>query len=141
MSLYKELLKLNPYLQSIRKLNDYFSFDVQFPEDWKLPKKFVEEDKILEQETSSVGYRLISFVSEINESSLDKCTNNILNVIKFNIEREEKNRLFESKINELKSMFERQSLEELKNLKFEVNNKGKKVILEENEQDKDTKVV
>lgn len=140
MSLYKELLKLNPYLQSIRKLNDYFSFDVQFPEDWKLPKKFVEEDKILEQETSSVGYRLISFVSEINESSLDKCTNNILNVIKFNIEREEKNRLFESKINELKSMFERQSLEELKNLKFEVNNKGKKVILEENEQDKDTKV-
>jgi hypothetical protein len=132
MSLYKELLKLNPYLQSIRKLNDYFSFDVQFPEDWKLPKKFVEEDKILEQETSSVGYRLISFVSEINESSLDKCTNNILNVIKFNIEREEKNRLFESKINELKSMFERQSLEELKNLKFEVNNKGKKVILEEN---------
>ena len=43
MSLYKELSKLNPYIQSIRKLNDYFSFDIQFPEDWKLPKKFVDE--------------------------------------------------------------------------------------------------
>jgi hypothetical protein len=63
-----------------------------------------------------------------------------LNIIKFNLEREEKNKLFESKINELKSMFEKQSLEELKNLKFEVNTKTKKVILEENEQGKITKV-
>lgn len=140
MSLYKELSKLNPYIQSIRKLNDYFSFDIQFPEDWKLPKKFVDEDKILEQETSVTGFRLISFVSETNETSMEKCSNNILNIIKFNLEREEKNRLFESKINELKSMFEKQSLEELKNLKFEVNAKSKKVILEENEQGKVTKV-
>jgi hypothetical protein len=140
MSLYKELSKLNPYIQSIRKLNDYFSFDIQFPEDWKLPKKFVDEDKVLEQEVSVVGYRLISFVSEINETSMEKCSNNILNIIKFNLEREEKNKLFESKINELKSMFEKQSLEELKNLKFEVNTKTKKVILEENEQGKITKV-
>jgi hypothetical protein len=71
---------------------------------------------------------------------MEKCSNNILNIIKFNLEREEKNKLFESKINELKSMFEKQSLEELKNLKFEVNTKTKKVILEENEQGKITKV-
>jgi len=139
MSLYNELSKLNPYLQSLRRLNEYYSFDISFPEDWKLPKKFIEEDKVLEQESQTEGYRLISFVSEMNELSIDKCSTSIQNIINYNLEREEKNRLFESKINELKMMFERQPLDELKNLKFEVK-KNKKVILEENEQDKVAKM-
>ena len=49
MSLYKEFSSLLPYLQSVRKLESYLSFDVSFPTTWKLPKKFVDEDKVMEQ--------------------------------------------------------------------------------------------
>ena len=41
MSLYKEFSSLLPYLQSVRKLENYLSFDVSFPKTWKLPKKYI----------------------------------------------------------------------------------------------------
>ena len=45
MSLYKEFSTLLPYIQSVRKLKNYLSFDVSFPKTWKLPKKYVEKFK------------------------------------------------------------------------------------------------
>lgn len=122
MSFYTEFLPLFPYLQSVRKLKDYLSFDVGFPTTWRIPKKFVEEDKVLEQQQTDSSYRLFSFVSEINEQSVEKTSNNIINIIKYNLEREEKERLFQSKVEELKSVFEKQNLKSLHNLKFEITN-------------------
>ena len=43
MSLYKEFSILFPYLQSVRKIKTYLTFDVSFPNTWKLPKKFVDK--------------------------------------------------------------------------------------------------
>ena len=48
MSFYKELLVLEPYFKSIRKLKDYLSFDLEIPKTWKLPKKIVKEEQIVE---------------------------------------------------------------------------------------------
>ena len=62
MSLYKEFSALLPYLQSIRKLETYLSFDVSFPTTWKLPKKFVDEDKVMEQTSKIANQRFFSFV-------------------------------------------------------------------------------
>ena len=131
MSLYKEFSTLFPYLQSVRKIQEYLSFDVSFPNSWKLPKKFVDETKVMEQESKSPNQRMFSFVSEIDEISVGKTSDNIQNIIKYNIEREEKEKLFEQKVAELKIIFERQSLNELKNLSFEF--KKTKVKLEDKE--------
>ena len=49
MSLYKEFSVLFPYLQSVRKIKSFLSFDVSFPKTWKLPKKYVDEEKLMEQ--------------------------------------------------------------------------------------------
>ena len=49
MSLYKEFSELLPYIQSVRKIEKYLSFDISFPTSWKLPKKYVQEDKVMEQ--------------------------------------------------------------------------------------------
>lgn len=133
MSLYKEISKLLPHLQSIRKIKDYLSIDVSFPKTWKLPKKFVEEDKIMEQQSPNSEERLISFVSEIEDSIIETCLKNIENIIQYNREREEKERLFDEKVKELKIVFEKQSLKELQDLKFNV--KTKKVQLEDNEEE------
>jgi hypothetical protein len=63
MSLYKEFSSLLPYLQSVRKLENYLSFDVSFPNTWKLPKKYVDEEKVMEQPTKIENHRFFSFVS------------------------------------------------------------------------------
>ena len=132
MSLYKEFSSLFPYLQSVRKLKNYLSFDVGFPESWKLPKKFVEEDKILQQESANPGEKMFSFVSEFSETEVEKISNNIKSIINYNLEREEKERLFQSKVDELKNVFEKQSLTNLKNLKFDIKS-NPSLELQENE--------
>lgn len=133
MSLYKEFSSLLPYLQSVRKLKEYFSFDVSFPTSWKLPKKYVDENRVVEQDSKTTTHRFFSFVSEINEEDVDRITSNIKSIVKYNLEREEKEELFENKVNELKGIFEKQNLRNLKNLKFQLN--ANKIELEDDEEE------
>lgn len=132
MSLYKEFSALLPYLQSVRKLERYLSFDVSFPTTWKLPKKFVDEDKVMEQTSKTSGERFFSFVSEINEESVERMSQNLKNIIKYNHDREEKERLFQNKVEELKTIFEKENLNNLKNLNFELKT-GKIELVDEEE--------
>jgi hypothetical protein len=135
MSLYQEFSALLPDLQSVRKLKNYLSFDVSFPTTWKLPKKFVEEDKIMEQQSPIANERLFSYVTEIDEDSVQKVHLNIKNIIKYNLEREEKDRLFETKVEELKKLFEKQNLDKLKGLYFDISEPTtKKIELEDDEE-------
>jgi hypothetical protein len=138
MSLYKEFSTLFPYLQSVRKIENYLSFDISFPTTWKLPKKYVEEDKIMEQQSNSNGERLFSYVTEITEVEIEKVYQNLCSIIKYNKEREEKDKLFESKVEELKKLFEKQNLEKLKGLDFHINEPKQKVQLEDDEEPIDT---
>ena len=136
MSLYKEFSELLPYIQSVRKIEKYLSFDISFPTSWKLPKKYVQEDKVMEQENKIAGNRTFSFVAEINESDVEQVTENLQNIIKYNLEREEKDRLFQNKVDELKSIFEKQNLESLQNLKFDLKTKQlTKLKLDDNEEE------
>jgi len=136
MSLYKEFSILFPYLQSVRKIKTYLTFDVSFPNTWKLPKKFVNEEKVMEQTTTTVNERLFSFVSEITEEEVEQVSGNIQNIIKYNLEREEKEKLFDSKVNELKMIFEKQNLSNLKSLHFDI--KKSKIELVDNEEEINT---
>jgi len=133
MSLYKEFSVLFPYLQSVRKIKNFLSFDVTFPKTWKLPKKYVQEDKVMEQQSTNIEERLFSFVSEINEIEIEKCSTNIQNIISYNREREEKEKLFNEKVEELKQVFEKQNLKNLQTLKFDI--KSKKIELEDDEEE------
>jgi hypothetical protein len=120
MSLFKEFSQLLPYLQSVRKLEKYLSFDVQFPKTWKILKKYVNEEKVLQQESKNTEERLFSFVSEINEEDVNLTIDNIKNIISYNLELEMKEKLFDDKVNELKNIFEKQNLNSLKNLQFQI---------------------
>jgi len=86
----------------------------------------------VEQDSKIEGHRLISFVTEINEDAVEKNTDNIQNIIKYNLDREEKDRLFQMKVAELKTIFEKQSLGKLKNLSFEI--RTEKIELEDEEE-------
>jgi hypothetical protein len=62
-------------------------------------------------------------VSVFEEKLVEEMLINLNGVIKYNKEREEKERLFESKVTELKQIFDKQNLENLKNLSFELTEK------------------
>lgn len=132
MSLYREFSALLPYIQSVRKLKEYLSFDMSFPNTWKLPKKFVREDRVVEQESKIPNERMISFISEITEEDVENIYINIQSIIKYNLDREEKERLFQDKVNELKSLFEKQNLTNLKGLEFQI--KQNQIKLEDDEE-------
>jgi hypothetical protein len=119
MSLYKEIAPLFEYLNQIRKLENYIVFDMIFPKTWKIPKKFIIEDKFLNN-GSTEDSLLLSFISEYDESEINKNQQNILGIINYNLEREAKEKLLESKISELRNIFEKEPLDALKILKFEL---------------------
>ena len=119
MSLYKEIEHIVDYCSSIRKLKTYLSFDMIFPATWNVLKSQVDETKTVFNKSDDKG-KNISFVSEINEEAISETISNIETVINYNKEKVEKERLFKEKVNELKNLFEKGGLEDLKNLKFDV---------------------
>ena len=124
MNFFNEINAIFFYLHSIRKLESYISLDVKFPSKWAIPKNLVDESKVIELECKDTDYRFFSFISEFKEEFLFKTMEMIKSIIKLNIEREEKEKLFTIKIKELKVLFEKSGLESLKQLKFDVNADG-----------------
>lgn len=120
MTFYKQIEKIFPYLKSVRKLKTYLSFDIEIPATWKIPKKYIIQDKVVEQEKAQQNMRLFSFVSEFNEDDVSTTIGNIKSIIEYNKELEEKELLFINKVEELKKIFEKQNLDKLQTLKFDI---------------------
>ena len=118
--MYNELKDIFKYLISVRKLKQYLTIDIEFPNHWKIPKRFVQEDKIVENDKVNDGYRFFSFVSELDERQLNKTVENIRNIIDYNKEIEMKEKLLKQKIDELKRVFESENLDKLQSLKFDI---------------------
>lgn len=118
--MYNELKDIFHYLVSVRKLKNYLSIDIEFPTHWKIPKRFVDEDKIMENQKMNENKRFFSFVVDFSETNLDKTIDNVKKIIAYNKEIELKEKLLKQKIEELKKIFEKKDLENLQNLKFEL---------------------
>jgi len=118
--MYNELKDIFEYLVSVRKLKNYLTVDIEFPNHWKIPKRYVQEDKIIENQKVNENKRFFSFVSEFNENVLNKTVENIKNIIAYNKEIEMKESLLKQKIDELKKIFEKENLESLQLLKFDI---------------------
>lgn len=121
MTIYQTISPIFPYLVSMRKFKTHLSFDMSFPNTWKFPKKHMPENSIFEFDNQNADERGISFVSEFSNTDINNMVNNINNIIIYNKEREEKEKLLVDKVNELKNIFEKQNLTTLKNLKFDFN--------------------
>jgi hypothetical protein len=111
--------KTNKYLKSVRVLKNYVSFDMVFPSSWVMFKKYPEGVEVL-QNLNQEDKMITSFVCENNKNLIDVLEETMDTIIKTNIEREEKDKLFKSKVMELKNIFEHQDLENLKSLKFDI---------------------
>jgi hypothetical protein len=113
------ITKTGKYLKSVRVLKNYISFDMVFPSTWVMLKKMPEGVEILQNENQE-NILITSFVCENQKNLINSLETTMELIIKTNIEREEKERLFKSKVQELKSIFEKQDLNNLKSLKFDI---------------------
>lgn len=111
--------KTTKHLKSVRILKNYISFDMCFPTTWIMLKKAPDGIEILQNESQD-GQLITSFVCENKKEYINILENTMDSVIKTNIEREEKEKLFKSKVQELKNIFEKEKLENLKGLKFDM---------------------
>jgi hypothetical protein len=111
--------KTSKYLKSVRVLKNYVSLDMSFPTNWVMLKNTPEGIEFLQNETQD-GKFVSSFVCENKKEFLDIVEETLDFIIKTNIEREEKEKLFKSKVQELKSIFESENLDSLKGLKFDM---------------------
>lgn len=133
--MYKELSDIFPYLISIRKLENYLSLDIEFPSTWKLPKKYVNPETTVEQPATKNDVRCFSFAVQFDESQIIQIFQNVKGIISWNRERELKDQLLQDKVTELKTFFEKNSLDSLKNLQFNIQNNVSKLELEDEGKD------
>jgi hypothetical protein len=77
---------------------------------------------------------------QIHHSDICFLFGNLKNIIKYNKEREEKERLFEEKVKELKNVFDKTNLSELKDLEFQVKNTFK-ITLDDEERGENIELV
>lgn len=118
--IYSEFIeKTKNYLKSVRILKDYVSFDLIFKKTWVLTKEIKKGVEIIKEGSFDDDRVVISFVSKIDKDDIQMVEEVVDKIIRFNIEREEKERLFKTKVDELKSIFANKQLEDLKNLKFD----------------------
>ena len=114
--IYSQLVdKVSKYLKSVRILKNYVSFDMLLPESWSILKSPQVVEVIKTDDN-----RVISFVCENKTEYIDTLEKYLDGVVKVNVEKEEKERLFKTKVMELKNIFENEKLENLKGLKFDV---------------------
>lgn len=130
MKIYSELKPFLDYISSVRKIEDYLSFDFLFPKDWVIPKNFVDETKIVTFKSGSSSLSGISFISKTN-SEIDTTFSTIEKIINYNKEREMKESLFKKKVEELKKTFENTDIDKLKKLDFKFEEETKTTKKEE----------
>lgn len=120
MTYFNFLNKVKPFLKSVRILKNHVSFDMLFSDTWVITKNKHKDIEIIKGSNTEDNKVLLSFVCPLVEENINNVEEIIDGIIKSNREREEKDKLFRSKVHELKKIFERQKLEELKALKFDL---------------------
>ena len=119
MSFYQIISPFLEYLHSVRKLENYLSFDIVFPTKWTLPKSLIDEKQVVGFQVEDEMKKGISFVTIVDSKSIENTIRTIAKIIKLNKEKELKEKLFRETVDKLKSTFEQNNLDKLQNLFFD----------------------
>jgi hypothetical protein len=115
-NIQKTLDSLQPYVIGIRYLEGTPLVDAVFKEGWTVP----DDNKVKKvRGNDEMNYYML--FSEVNGVGLDDLLDYVKKTIDLNIEREKKHDLLREKVNELKEIFKKNSLDKLKRLKFTFN--------------------
>lgn len=117
--MYKTIELLKPYFFSLREINGNLSLDLKFPVKWTYNVVLSRYKNIRTKEQDKNNENsLLSIISESSEIGCNAICACAMEIIKYNKEIEEKEKLYQEKIDELQKLFINKSLDELKNLNF-----------------------
>lgn len=109
----QRLDSLQPYINGIRYVQGMQIVDAMFKEGWTVPNSEVIRKELVDKEQN-----YYMFFSEKEGVTFDDLLDYVQNIIKINIERENKNLLFKERVKELQTIFKENSLNKLQTLKF-----------------------
>jgi hypothetical protein len=117
--MFEFIKQLKPYFFSLREVENNTVLDIKIPITWKyeeilLPYKSLK-CKVQDKNDKFTLISIISVSTSDGYNLLHSCAKEI---IKINREEEEKRRLFEQKVTELKLLFQKESLDKLKDISF-----------------------
>lgn len=111
----KKLDSLQPHVIGIRLINGVNIVDAVFKEGWKIPKS-----ELIEFEKGESDEPYYMFYSAKKDIGVDELLEYVSHVININVEREMKFELLKNKVEELKELFNKTPLDQLKTLKFTI---------------------
>lgn len=116
-AVFDTINSLRPFFFSLRELKNNISLDIKIPSTWKydIETKDIVTLKVQDQNEKNT---LISLVSTATKEGYDAVFTEGKKIIKTNLEMEERNRLFNEKIEELKKFFLEAPIDKLKEISF-----------------------
>lgn len=115
--MFENIKFLRPYFFSLREIDNNVSLDIKVPLTWRY-EEIIKPYRSIKSKVQDKNdkFSLLSLVSMATQEGYDvvfSCAKEIINI---NKEEEEKERLFQQKVKELKELFKTGSLEKLKDL-------------------------
>jgi len=114
-AVFDTISSLKPFFFSLREIKENVSLDIKIPAHWKLGEYVEGQIKIQDQNEKRM---LISIVNAATKEGYDMVFTMAKKIIKNNQEEEEKIKLFNDKVEELKKLFLASPLEKLKKISF-----------------------
>ena len=118
---YNIIKSIKPYFWSLREINDNVSLDIKLPIKWKYEgmmeakKELPFAIKVQDKKTENI---LVSLIAPATVDGYEYVFNYAKAVISRNIEEEEKLKLFNEKMVELKTLFLNSPLDKLQQISF-----------------------
>lgn len=112
-NIQEKLDSLQPFINGIRYIQGTQIVDAMFKEGWTVPNS-----EIIRKELVDKDQNYYMFFSENTSITFDDLLDYVENIIKINIERENKHALLKAKVKELQVVFKENSLSKLEKLKF-----------------------
>tara|TARA_R100001377_G_C3193667_1_gene111637 strand:- start:1779 stop:2201 length:423 start_codon:yes stop_codon:yes gene_type:complete len=132
MGIFNEIEKYSNNFHSMRLHNNILLLDLKMPTGWEFKKiiaSFGTTTQIKVNDTTDT-HTLVSFYCPFSDVDVQTLTRDVDNIIKWNKDREEKNKLLNIKILELQKMFESNNIESLRGINFDFNETEKNLKLD-----------
>ena len=120
--MYDTINSLRPFFFSLREIKEDVSLDIKIPSAWTYNINPKPDNVTLKVQDQNEKNRLISLISSATKEGYDAVFSMAKIIIKTNQEMEERSRLFNQKIDELKEFFLSAPLDKLKDISFTKDN-------------------
>lgn len=117
--MFEYIKNLKPHFFSIREIDNNASLDIRIPINWGY-EQIVQPYKSIKIKIQDKNdkFTLLSLVSSSTQEGYNLLISCATEILKVNKEEEEKRKLFEQKVIELKELFQKESLDKLKDITF-----------------------